>query len=77
MRGYFSETFGITLEEKKKKNKPQPNEAYLDAFPKNQDKGLDSKKRKKKLKIIKKIHTMLHVIPKQGLIRHRTLAFTC
>lgn len=48
MRGYFSETFGITLEEKKKKNKPQPNEAYLDAFPKNQDKGLDSKKKGKK-----------------------------
>lgn len=40
MRGYLLETFSITLEEKKKKNKPQPTEAYLDVFPKNQDKGL-------------------------------------
>lgn len=41
MRGYLLETFSITLEEKKKKNKPQPTKAYLDVFPKNQDKGLD------------------------------------
>lgn len=72
MRGYLLETFSITLEEKKKKNKPQPTEAYLDVFPKNQDKGLDWKETKEK----KNTHTMLHLIPKQGLIKRRTSAFT-
>lgn len=57
MRGYLLETFSITLEEKKKKTKPQPTNAYLDVFPKNQDKGLDWKETKEK-----KIHTLCYIL---------------